>query len=65
MKSYSSKDIIKIIKKDGWILARVEGSHYVFRHDVKNGIVVVPNPRKDLPIKTVKNIFAQAGLSID
>jgi predicted RNA binding protein YcfA (HicA-like mRNA interferase family) len=64
MKSYSSREIIKIIKADGWYLVRVEGSHHHFKHETKKGIVAVPHPQKDFPIKTVKNILTQAGLSI-
>jgi len=58
----SSKDLMKLLKKDGWYLDRVNGSHYQFKHKSKNGLVTVPHPRKDLPIKTVESIFKQAGL---
>jgi predicted RNA binding protein YcfA (HicA-like mRNA interferase family) len=64
MKSYSSREIIKIIKSDGWKLVRIEVSHHIFKHETKKGIVTVPHPNKDLPIKTTKSIFAQAGLII-
>ena len=62
MKSYSSREIIKIIEKDNWILARIEGSHHIYKHNEKKGIVTIPHPKKDIPIKTVKNIFKQANL---
>jgi len=65
MKSYSSRDIIRIITANGWVLMRIEGSHHIFKHNTKYGIVTVPHPKKDLPIKTVKNIFTQAGLLIE
>ena len=65
MKNYSSREIIKIVNADGWILARVEGSHHIFKHDNKKGIVTIPHPKKNIPLKTAKNIFAQAGLSMD
>lgn len=62
MKSYSSKEIIAILKKDGWILKNSVGSHQQFTHPDKKGKVTVPHPKKDLPQKTVKSIFAQAGI---
>jgi len=62
MPSVSSKDIIKKIEEDGWFHVRTEGSHHHFRHDIKNGTVTVPHPKKDLPIKTVKSILKQAKL---
>ncbi|MCD5407210.1 MAG: type II toxin-antitoxin system HicA family toxin [Desulfotomaculum sp.] len=63
MKSYSSKELIKIIKKDGWKECRnPRGSHYYFKHSVKKGLVTIPHPRKNIPIKTAKSILMQAGL---
>ena len=58
----SSKDLMKLLKKDGWYLDRVKGSHYQFKHPSKKGIVTLPHPRKDLPKNTVESIFNQAGL---
>ncbi|WIF94094.1 type II toxin-antitoxin system HicA family toxin [Caminicella sporogenes] len=62
MKSYSSREIIKILEKDGWYLKRTKGDHYQFKHQTKKGSVTVPHPKKDLPVKTVKSIFKQAGI---
>lgn len=58
----SSKDLMKLLKQNGWYLDRVNGSHYQFKHPTKKGLVTLPHPRKDLPQKTVDNIFRQAGL---
>ncbi|WP_249168964.1 MULTISPECIES: type II toxin-antitoxin system HicA family toxin [unclassified Fusobacterium] len=53
---------MKLLKKDGWYLDRVKGSHYQFKHPYKQGIVTLPHPRKDLPKKTLESIFKQARL---
>lgn len=45
----SSKDLMKLLKQDGWYLDRVNGSHYQFKHPTKKGLVTLPHPRKDLP----------------
>ncbi len=58
----SSKEIIKMLEKDGWKLRRVEGSHHHFKHPDKKGIVTVPHPKKDLPSGTINSILKQAGL---
>jgi ycfA family protein len=58
----SSKEIIKMLEADGWILRAVEGSHHHFKHPSKKGKVTVPHPNKDLHIKTVNSILKQAGL---
>lgn len=52
-----------MLEDDGWKIIRISGSHHVFKHGEKRGTVVVPHPRKDIPIKTVKSILTQAGLS--
>ncbi|MGB3588041.1 MAG: type II toxin-antitoxin system HicA family toxin [Tunicatimonas sp.] len=58
------KEVIKLIKKDGWYLIRQRGSHKVFEHSTKSGIVVVPDHggNKDLARGTENNILKQAGL---
>lgn len=59
---FSSDEVMRQLKKAGWILERINGSHHVF---VKSGSVthvVVPHPRKMLPIGTLKNIERQAGI---
>ncbi|WP_440894957.1 type II toxin-antitoxin system HicA family toxin [Amphibacillus sp. Q70] len=58
----SSREIIKTIKKDGWVLHRIVGSHHQFKHPTKPGKVTVPHPRKDLKPGTIKSILRQAGL---
>ena len=59
-----SKDIIKVLLKDGWELHHVKGSHHQYKHPVKSGKVTVPHPKKSLPKGTVKSIFKQAGIEV-
>ena len=61
-KSTSSREIIKQIEQDGWVLAQIRGSHHQFKHPTKAGRVTVPHPKKDLQIKLVRSILKQAGL---
>lgn len=58
----TSKDLIKILLKDGWIHKSTVGSHNHYVHPTKMGKVTVPHPKKDLPISTIKSILKQAGL---
>lgn len=60
----NSRDIIKALEADGWILKRVTGSHHHFMHPSKPGVVTVPHPKKDTPIGTLKSIARQAGLQL-
>lgn len=64
MKSYSSREILKILYQDGWQDVRCRGDHVQLNHPTKKGLVTVPHPNKDLPIKTVKSILKQAGLKL-
>ncbi len=57
-----SADLIRELKQAGWRLARVNGSHHVFTHPARAGIVVVPHPKKDLGTGLVKAIRQQAGI---
>lgn len=57
-----SREVIKVLKKDGWYKVRTNGDHHHFKNDHKPGIVTVPHPRKDIPVGTLNNIWKQAGL---
>ncbi|WP_075881620.1 type II toxin-antitoxin system HicA family toxin [Vreelandella massiliensis] len=57
-----SSELIRELEADGWRLERIRGSHHVFKHPEKPGIVPVPHPKKDLPKGTVHQIRKQAGL---
>ncbi len=58
------REVIKLIEKDGWVFKRQKGSHIVFVHPNKTGIVVVPNHglNEDVKKGTESNILKQAGL---
>lgn len=58
----SSKEMIRIVEKDGWILDRVKGSHRQYKHPEKEGLVTIPHPKKDILKKTEISILKQAGL---
>jgi predicted RNA binding protein YcfA (HicA-like mRNA interferase family) len=57
-----SVDLIRMLLADGWVLDRTRGSHHVFKHGAKPGVVVVPHPRKDLGPGLVAAIRKAAGL---
>lgn len=57
-----SADLIRELEKDGWILKRARGSHHVFAHPQRRGIVVVPHPKRELGVGLVAAIRKQAGL---
>ena len=56
-----SAAIIKRLRRDGWQLVRVNGSHHHFRRGPGDGLVTVKHPLRDLPVGTLRNIYRQAG----
>lgn len=58
----SSRAVIAMLLADGWYQVNQVGSHKQFKHPTKPGRVTVPDPRKDLPVGTLKSIYRQAGL---
>ena len=61
IKHVTSKEIIKRLTSEGWHLAGGKGDHEKFKHVALHGHVVVPHPRKDITIGTLRNIYRQAG----
>lgn len=55
----NSGRIIRRLKDDGFFPISAKGSHHKFRKDGKT--VIVPHPKKDLPVGTARNIAKQAG----
>ncbi|MBF2057658.1 MAG: type II toxin-antitoxin system HicA family toxin [Cyanobacterium sp. T60_A2020_053] len=57
------REVIKRLKADGWYEDRMKGSHRVFKHPSKSGIVVIPgNFGDDVAIGTLNSIWKQAQL---
>ena len=54
-----SRKIIKRLKAEGFELVAVAGSHHKLRKGSKT--VIVPHPKKDLPLGTARAIAKQAG----
>ncbi len=58
------KDVIKMIKKDGWFFVRQVGSHQQYHHVRKKGTVTIAGKlNDDVHPKTLKSILFQAQIS--
>jgi len=57
----SSKQIIDTLMNHGFVFVSKKGSHSKFRK--KNRIVIVPSPKKEIPIGTFISIIRQSGLT--
>lgn len=56
------KELLKVLKKDGWYVDRIRGSHHMLKHTSKVGRVTVPVHKEDLKPKTLHTILKQAGI---
>ncbi|MBM3147142.1 MAG: type II toxin-antitoxin system HicA family toxin [Actinobacteria bacterium] len=57
------RDVVRMLRHDGWYLARSRGGHHQCRHPTKRGLVTVPgNPNHDLAPGTLNSVLKQAGL---
>jgi len=56
-------EILRILKKDGWVKVTQKGSHLQLKHPIKQGKVTIPvHGSKDIPPGTLSSILKQAGL---
>jgi predicted RNA binding protein YcfA (HicA-like mRNA interferase family) len=62
MKAYTSHDLLRILKRDGWEIKHIVGSHYQLVHPTKKGKVTLPHPKRNLAIGTVRSVLRQAGI---
>ncbi|MDR3279238.1 MAG: type II toxin-antitoxin system HicA family toxin [Synergistaceae bacterium] len=61
-KSYSSREVIKILKYHGWFLVNVVGDHHQFKHPTIKGRATVCHPKKDLGKHELASISRQTGI---
>ena len=63
MKSYSSQEVIRILKMDGWYeISQRATDHKQFKHPAKSGKVTIPHPLKDVPTFILKDIEKKTGV---
>jgi len=58
-----ARQLMRVLERDGWQLARTRGSHFSFRHPEKRGTVVVPSHPGEVKRPLVAGILKDAGIS--
>jgi predicted RNA binding protein YcfA (HicA-like mRNA interferase family) len=57
------REILRLLRDDGWQQVATRGSHMQFKHPTKAGrVTVAGHPNDDLAPGTVKSILVQASL---
>ncbi len=60
----SGRSVVRTLRRGGFELTHVRGSHHYLRHPDRSGLVVVPvHGNRDLPTGTLRAICRQAGLT--
>ncbi len=55
----NSRDIVRRLEREGFVLVGVRGSHHQYKHS-DGRKVSVPHPRRDIPLGTTFSIYQQA-----
>ena len=58
----NGKELVKILKKNNWVLDRISGSHHIMVKEGKRAIPVPVHRKKDVPKGLAKAILKQAEL---
>ncbi|MCD4779178.1 MAG: type II toxin-antitoxin system HicA family toxin [Candidatus Omnitrophica bacterium] len=57
------REIIKLLKADGWYLVATKGSHQQYKHPTKAGrVTIAGHPGDDLSEGTLNSILKQSQL---
>jgi predicted RNA binding protein YcfA (HicA-like mRNA interferase family) len=62
--NFTPKKLVKLLKQNGFVFIRQNGSHAIFRNDQKARKVVVPMHSKDIPTGTLHAILKDADIEI-
>ena len=62
----SGKDLVQALRRGGYELSHVRGSHHYLKKDGVAALVVVPvHGNRDLPAGTLRSILNQADMTVD
>lgn len=57
------REVRRLVRDNGWVLDRQEGSHEQYRHPtIRGAVTIAGKDNKDVPKGTLANILRQAGL---
>ncbi len=59
----TGKELLKLLKKNGWQVVRIKGSHHIMKNPSRPGAqLVVPVHTGELPAGTTESILKKANL---
>lgn len=63
-KTFSGKQVVKALRRTGFVIDHQKGSH-IFLHNLEKNISVVVPYHKEIKKGTLNNILKKAGLAIE
>lgn len=57
--------VVRVLEKDGFVVARVRGSHHIMRHPDGRNTTVPVHRGRDIRPGTLRGILADVGLTVD
>ncbi len=61
-----AREVITILRRAGWYIDHITGSHYIMRHPARTGVVPVPyHGNRDVKIGVLRSIIRQAGMTVE
>jgi predicted RNA binding protein YcfA (HicA-like mRNA interferase family) len=61
----NAKEVIKVLRKRGFLLIEQSGSHQKWRHENGRQVIVAMHGSKPIPIGTLKSIVEGSGLDVE
>jgi predicted RNA binding protein YcfA (HicA-like mRNA interferase family) len=61
----SANEVVKVLRKHGFLLVGQKGSHQKWRHENGRQVIVAIHGNKPIPIGTLKSIVEGSGLDVD
>ncbi len=58
----TTQKLLKILRKDGWMVKNIRGSHIQMVHPIKVGKITIPKHSGDLKKGTLNSILKQAKI---
>ena len=61
----NAKEVVKVLRKHGFVLIAQSGSHQKWRHENGRQVIVAMHGSKPIPIGTLKSIIEGSGLDVE
>ncbi|HEY1718223.1 MAG TPA: type II toxin-antitoxin system HicA family toxin [Verrucomicrobiae bacterium] len=61
----NAKEVVKVLRKNGFVLVSQSGSHQKWRHENGRQVIVAMHGSKMIPIGTLKSIIEGSGLDVE